>query len=429
MQARVSLPPPPLIIRYWCLFSGTEAAGRELLLVIITMDKQRLLIAGVHPDTEAYPNIYHRVRALRQCDAFSTETIHCQGWNSATQPRSGRARLWRNFTSMLWAHASVLLRSLFRGRPDITYIPYPAIGLLWLLSWFGKGWARERIVADAFISLYDTVVLDRELYAPNGVLARLLYMIERRAFAFADLVVVDTVENADHLAGLFSLPRERFFACPLSTDEINFQIQPYSVTATSTPSTAMGECRVLFIGTMIPLHGISTIVQAAKLLEDEPIQFCIVGDGQEGELLSNVGQNVAWLREWVDNERVAREIRDADLCLGIFGATDKADRVLPYKIYAYSVVGRAVITVASSCLRELTRELDYSPFYFVPAADPTALAEAIRELAASEELRRQYASASARFYQERLSSAALLNPLVQALRGGCAPGFLPQRRS
>ncbi len=411
------------------MFSGTGTAGRDLLLAITGMDKRSLLIAGVHPDTEAYPNIYHRVRALQQCDAFSTQLIHRQGWSSATQSSSGRARLWRNLSSMLWAHASVLLRSLFHRRPDIIYIPYPAIGLLWLLSWFGKGWVRERIVADVFISLYDTIVLDRELYAPNSVPARLLYAIERRALAFTDQVVVDTAENADHLAALFSLPRERFFACPLSTDETILQAQSYAVATTTKQLAAVGKCRVLFIGTMIPLHGIATIVQAAKLLEDEPIQFRIVGDGQEGELLSNVGQNVDWLREWVDSERVAREICDADLCLGIFGATDKAARVLPNKIYAYSRVGRAVITAAGNCLRELTRELDYSPFYFVPAADPAALAEAIRELAASEELRRQYASTSARFYQECLSNTALLNPLLRALRGDGSQGFGAQRRS
>jgi len=411
------------------VFPGIEVTGLDRLLAVLMMDKQSLLIIGVHPDNEAYPNVYHRVRALQQCDAFSTEVIHCQGWSSDTQSSSGRARLWRNLSSMLWAHASVLLRSLFHRRPDISYIPYPAVGLVWLLSWFGKDWVRERIVADAFISLYDTIVLDRELFAPNSLLARLLYAVERRAYAFADQVVVDTAQNADYLAALFSLPRERFFACPLSTDETILQAQLYGDESTANQLTPMSECRVLFIGTMIPLHGIATIVQAAKLLEGEPIQFYIVGDGQEGELLGGAGDNIDWLREWVDSEGIAREIRDADLCLGIFGATDKADRVLPYKIYAYSRVGRTVITAASNCLKELTRELDYRPFYFVPAADPAALAEAIRELAASGELRRQYASASARFYRERLSNKALLKPLVRALRGDGSQGFVAQRRS
>lgn len=377
------------------------------------MAKRRLLITGVHPDSEAYPNIYHRVRTLQQHESLTTTTVHRPGWSSATQSSAGRGRLWRNLGTMIWAHSSVFLRSLFRRRPDITYIPYPAVGVLWLLSWFGRRWLRERIVVDAFISLYDTIVLDRELYPADSPLAQLLLRIERRAYRFADLVIVDTTENAVHLADLLSLPLEKFFACPLSTDEIVLQPLPYA------PSSVAGsrDCQVLFIGTMIPLHGIATIVEAARLLEDEPVKITVIGDGQESETMSVAGANIYWQREWLDSHGIAEAIANADICLGIFGATAKADRVLPYKIYAYSRVGRAVITAATSCLGSITAELGYSPYKTVPAADPVALATAVRELVASPELRLQLATASARYYKEDLSHQALLSKLLQAILG------------
>ena len=102
-------------------------------------------------------------------------------------------------------------------------------------------------------------------------------------------------------------------------------------------------------------------------------------------------------------------------CLDIFGATAKADRVLPYKIYAYSRVGRAVITADTDCLNNLTSDLDYSPFCLVPAADPRALAEAIRELAVRPQLRFEYSAASARYYRENLSTDAFIARLLGAL--------------
>lgn len=381
------------------------------------MSNSRLLIIGVYPDSEAYPNIYHRVRALQREVTLSTTTVHRQGWSSDTQSSSGRARLWRNFGTMLWAHISVLRQSLFRTRPDITYIPYPAVGLLWLLSFFGKRWLSDRIVVDAFISLYDTIILDRKLYSATSLLARLLWRIERRAYRFADLVIVDTAESASHLAELFSLPPALFCACPLSTDETVLQPQPYPVLSPAGNNISNGKCRILFIGTMIPLHGIDTIVACARLLEDDPLTITVIGNGQQGASVSAAGGNIHWLREWVDSPGIAQVIAEADVCLGIFGATDKADRVLPYKIYAYSRVGRAVITAATPCLTNLTRELDYSPFILVPVADAEALAEAIRELASRPQLRAQYAAASARFYAENLSNQALQAKLLGALAG------------
>src|SRR6185437_8339843 len=43
-----------------------------------------------------------------------------------------------------------------------------------------------------------------------------------------------------------------------------------------------GEClQVLFYGQFIPLHGIGTIIEAARLLRDAPIQWTLVGRGQE----------------------------------------------------------------------------------------------------------------------------------------------------
>jgi glycosyltransferase involved in cell wall biosynthesis len=289
--------------------------------------------------------------------------------------------------------------------------------LLWLLSFFGKRWLSDRIVVDAFISLYDTIILDRKLYSATSLLARLLWRIERRAYRFADLVIVDTAESASHLAELFSLPPALFCACPLSTDETVLQPQPYPVLSPAGNNTSNGKCRILFIGTMIPLHGIDTIVACARLLEDDPLTITVIGNGQQGASVSAAGGNIHWLREWVDSPGIAQVIAEADVCLGIFGATDKADRVLPYKIYAYSRVGRAVITAATSCLTNLTRELDYSPFILVPVADAEALAEAIRELASRPQLRAQYAAASARFYAENLSNQALQAKLLGALAG------------
>ena len=54
--------------------------------------------------------------------------------------------------------------------------------------------------------------------------------------------------------------------------------------------------------------------------------------------------NVEWERGWQSAEALAAAIRAADICLGIFGAGDKAQRVWPLKNYSYIAVGRDLIS-------------------------------------------------------------------------------------
>ena len=113
------------------------------------------------------------------------------------------------------------------------------------------------------------------------------------------------------------------------------------------------------MGSMVPLQGIMTILEAARLLEETPaIEFTIIGTGQqaalvENFLIANPRLRVNWIREIVSAERLRDEIKEADLCLGIFGDSAKADRVLPYKLYYYALLGRPFLTRRSTTLQRV----------------------------------------------------------------------------
>jgi len=380
------------------------------------MTKPRLTLLGVQLESEAYPNVLHRVRALENCGEIQVSKIHHSGWRQQTQVRSGKSRILRNFWRMFYAHLLVFVRYLRSESTQSTYIPYPATLLLWLLSFFPAKTRRTRLVADAFISLFDTIVVDRKLFSEAGLAAKLLYAVERRAFQCADAVIVDTAMSASYMAALFRLPADKFVPAPLATDETRFQPLPYQ---------ASGDgCRVLFIGTLIPLHGMQVIVDAAAVLQQRrDIQLRIIGDGQDNSALAayvatyvaTTGNNIEWLREWQDSQRIATEIAAADICLGIFGGSDKTQRVLPFKLYAYSRLGRCIITAATDCTRGYTDKLDFSPWYQVPVADGQALAAAITRLADDTPLRATLAGNAARFYAEYLSNEIAEQIVMQTL--------------
>lgn len=385
------------------------------------LDKQKLLVLGVHIKSEAYPNTLFRIQFLKRLNTFLFEEI-----NHPLTPTSHSNYRKRSVWAAVWngciAHLIVFLaylRDIWRsGRPEIVYLPYPAILTAALLSILPARLRPGKVILDGFISIYDTVVLDRGLLLPKSLTAKLLYKIERRAFHFADKVIIDTAENAEYLIKLFKFPIQKFVVIPLSTDETNFTASPY-------PTESPQPCKVLFIGTMIPLHGIHVIAETIRLLSHRhDIHFHLIGDGQDSsivECVSPLPPNATWHRGWKSSAELAQAIRSADICLGIFGNGDKTQRVCPYKIYAYAGIGRAIITGRTRWSIAAEKAFIQRLFALIEPNNSKALAEKIIELTENTEKRRQYANASSLFYQGSLSNTIAHQKLLQLLDDSHSP--------
>jgi glycosyltransferase involved in cell wall biosynthesis len=375
-----------------------------------------LAVIGVYNACEAYPNTLYALCGLRR--DFNVKEI-----NVKLLPKEGGAiRVFGTGLSKVWkivsAHIRVIAKAfVLRPRPAYVFVPYPAPILLCIWSFVPGAFRSKRIVADAFISLYDTVVNDRGLLRAADWRAKLLWYIERRAYGFADAVVVDTPQNADFYASLFRLPKELFVPVPLATNEHDFKLAP--------PFTDCNICEVLFIGTLIPLHGISVIVDAARLLEDyKTIRFTIVGSGQQAEILESAKRagatNIVWERDWKTSAELATYIAKADICLGIFGSGLKAQRVCPYKIYAYASMGKAIVTAQTTWLERAAEDFGEMPFVSVPVADAPALAAEIVCLANNTTLRHEMADRAHRFYESKLANRIAAERLRASILGKVA---------
>jgi len=361
----------------------------------------------VHQSTDAYPNTLYRVRQLRE--RLGAREVNYPMWATPNGGLKAARSPWRSLWRVCVSHCQVAWAVACGPRHDCVYIPYPALLVAWVLTLLPH--RPRRMVLDSFISVYDTAVNDRSLWSPRSLLSQLLFTFERRAFAKADLVLVDTQQNADFYARLFRLPTERFLALPLATNEDDYAPVSYLPT--------VGRCRVVFIGTLVPLHGIGVLAEAARQLASRnDIEFHILGDGAcAPELQSRIADlpNVIWQRRWHTAQELADEVRKADICLGIFGDTAKAQRVCPYKLYSYACVGRAVITGATDWLRLAVGPDGRPPFFGVPVNDPAALALAVRRLADAPGERERWACAARRFYVADLSNERTIQTLARVL--------------
>ena len=145
------------------------------------------------------------------------------------------------------------------------------------------------MVFNPLVSLHETLVEDRRRFAPRSAAGPCSCAASTGiALRRADLVVADTEQNARHLAALGALPDERLAVCFVGAEERLFRPgwQP--------PETF----HALFVGKLIPLHGLETILAAARLAPEIP--FRIVGSGQLDALLLDRPPNV----EWVDVGRL-----------------------------------------------------------------------------------------------------------------------------
>lgn len=243
---------------------------------------------------------------------------------------------------------------------------------------------RKHVIFDAFISLYDTVVNDRKLSRPDGFIGRLCFFIDKTACRMADIVLLDTNAHIEYFVKTFNIPGEKFRRVFVGADESQF----YPISQCHPPSASQ-PFRVLFYGQFIPLHGIEYIVRAAKLLEQDSVEFTIIGKGQEynkiRKLSDDLGiKNIRWI-DWVESHKLVHYINEADVVLGIFGDSEKARRVIPNKAFQTIACKRPLITGDSPAARELFQ--DGENVLLCQMGNPDAIAASILRLRDNEDFR------------------------------------------
>ena len=246
------------------------------------------------------------------------------------------------------------------------------------------------VVFNVLVSLWDSLVGDRGRFGSGSLAARALRAIDRRSLRAADLVVADTEAHADFLADLAAIPRERVAVCLVGAEERIFR-PPWEP-----------RDRPLFVGKLIPLHGLPTILDAARLAPE--LELRIAGSGQLAPLLDDRPASVEWI-PWIPYEQLGDRLRAAACALGIFGTSAKAARVIPNKAFQALACGTPLVTADTPAARELLA--DGESALLVPAGDSDALAGALRHLAGDPELARRIGEGGLRAYRERASEEVL----------------------
>jgi glycosyltransferase involved in cell wall biosynthesis len=270
---------------------------------------------------------------------------------------------------------------------------------------FGK-----RLVIDAFTSVYDSAVYDREVARPNSLTASRYWLIDWLACRLADRLLVDTAQHADYFASTFGASRSKLTVIPVGASHEWFE----------TPSAPHHGDHLLvsFFGTYIPLHGIDIILRAAYLLSNRPdIRFEVIGRGQTYQPMQSLVADLALTNvtflDAIPPADLPTHVAQADICLGIFGTTQKAARVVPNKVYQTLALGKPVLTADTPALRDLF--IPGTDLLAVLSGDPHELADAIATLADDPGLRASLAAAGRAHMESTFTESALGSLLLNLL--------------
>ena len=335
-------------------------------------------------------------RGLRQ---NGVEVIECNVY-SGPPPRAHLSSLKyvKKYIQLMEKHAKIDYDLIVTGYSGQVVMP------------LAKFMTNKPIVLDALLGMYE-MFIDHEPEASDSYRAKTWYYLDVYSLGSSDLILTDTQVHISYFHKQFGIDRNKFRRVFVGSDDNVFF--PRSV------DRADDNFLVMFWGTFIPLQGVQYIVRAAKLLQDQKdVVFQIIGSGRTFDLVRNLSEqlrlkNVSFFTKWIPYQELPNYIAKADLCLGIFGGTPKAKRVIPNKAFEALAMGKPLITGDSPAVKEaLTNMKDC---ILCKMANPKAIAESIMLLKEDESLRKKIAGNGYSLFKEKFTPKVIGNELKKYL--------------
>lgn len=274
-----------------------------------------------------------------------------------------------------------------------------------------KIFSRKPIVIDAFFPLYDAYIKDRKTSSKYSIKALVYYFLDRINLYLADLIITDTEQHRDYWLQFKPSARVEVIRVGANTKEF-FPIKDNREIQTN-------RTLVTFHGSYIPLQGIDKIVDSAEILRDNAnIKFRFIGDGQMYQSIekriNQKGLDIE-LIPWLSPRELNKKLNESDIVLGIFGDTEKTNRVIPNKVFQGIAVKKPVISKDTKAMREIFSDKDV----FLVQNTPTVIANAINELHKNPEKGHQLAKEAYKKFRAELTEREIGLGLEKILHQIC----------
>jgi glycosyltransferase involved in cell wall biosynthesis len=351
----------------------------------------RVCIAG------SYDPQHTRTRTIR---AALEELGH-----EVSEAPSGRGHLVRR--------SARTLRRLARDRGcDVIVVLYPAWGIALPVALFGL-LRRRPVAVDAYLSIYESWWSDEKRSRMHQIAA---LVIEAALVRLTTILAMDTREGADALAARAGVAPHRVQVWPIASS-VGLEVDG---AAPRFLARDVGERRtVIWYGNPQPLNGFDVLAEgvarAARARADLTVRVVSQSD-QLARRLESHAVSVVYKRP-MPLKDLLREIAAADLALGVFGSSAKADHVVPNKVADALSLGTPVVTARTPALVALPED----PGLVLVERDPAEIASSIAGVLLEDEVsatdRRRSCAQLAQSFTVEVVAAAIDRAFVGAAIG------------
>lgn len=279
-----------------------------------------------------------------------------------------------------------------------------------ILAVFLRMFYRKKMIYCAVLPVYERLIISRKL-AGRLSLKRLYYwLIDFLAFHFANLTMMESNHQIDRVSKFYFISKDKFIRSWIGVDEDNFffnsNIQKFP------------KFTVMFRGALMPEAGAEYVVRAAKILEQEDINFIMLSGGllldKIKKLIEETGLNNLELRSDLLSYEELREImQKCHLSLGQLSDHERLRRTVPHKVYESLALKLPYLTAANAGILELLREGETC--ITCVSADASSLAEKILWAKNNPEELARMAQNGYQLYQDKLRTDILARNLLEKI--------------
>jgi glycosyltransferase involved in cell wall biosynthesis len=284
------------------------------------------------------------------------------------------------------------------------------------LAWLCGRLFSQPVIFDTFISLYDTYVFDRRSVKDGTLKAKFYWWLDKLTCSLADKIILDTQSQIDYFVKTFNISRHKFFCLPIGGDDTIFNPRPKA------DRPLAKKIIIEFHGMFTRLHGAEYFVKAAKELEEKKnLEFWLIGSSQNYPLPIKLYKKLKpkTMKYWprLSLKKLAQKVRQADITIGHLGTTNKAQRVVSFKIMHGLASGNAVIAPDTSAVREFLKPQTHC--LLVKPGSTAHLIDQIKNLTNNHQLRRCLAENGRRLFQQSFTNKKLGAKLLKIINTNC----------
>ena len=277
---------------------------------------------------------------------------------------------------------------------DYVIVAFPGHTVVWLAYLlFGR-----KVIFDVFVSLHNSEIEDRKKNRIFSVRAIYYWSVDWISMHLAHNTLIDTYAHRDFLSKKFRISKEKFFVVYVGSDD----------SAVYPIKRERGENLIVhFHGTGTPMQGVLYILKAAELLKkNKDIEFRMYGiSGSDTENVHFFGR--------FPYEGMSNKLSEADVVLGIFGDTKKAQIVIPNKVFEGLAAKKPVITGKTQAITEILE--DRKNVILCQNASSDDLANNILEFVKNADLLESIAKSGHELFTQKLTPKLLIKEIIKYL--------------